>query len=261
MTDWVKGILAGVVGVDVWGFLPVLGRAIIWAGTLCLPRARREIRRREWGAELESYDDRRVSGLVWAICLLGVCAWERATTPIQLRPRTRAEIGAALRTDGAILLVGWGLRLSTVLVEAVVPVVLLALIVLWLSIAIVPPPLATFGPALIVSECVLCQASVGVLQRWQLLVRRRKRPRPTTGSARFYALCPGTLLASSAHPGLFLIGVVSLVVCIGVYVGNVLGFNIELRHRRTRLGRLRGFHFLIDAMLLLATVSVVVAVS
>ena len=75
-------LLLGLFNREVWGWLPYLSRAAIWLGTSLLPRPRRLVRREEWHGELLArFDDRRVAGLFWVLRLVGVCVWERATTP------------------------------------------------------------------------------------------------------------------------------------------------------------------------------------
>lgn len=70
----------GLLNREAWGCLPILSRALIRVGTACLRPERRDIRREEFQGELEAkYDDRRLAGLGWTICLLPLCIWERAT--------------------------------------------------------------------------------------------------------------------------------------------------------------------------------------
>jgi len=79
-------IALSVLGRETWGWLPRLSRSIIWIQTLPLPKGRRALRREEWRAELATeYDDRRVTGFLWALSLCPVSAWERLTTPISSR--------------------------------------------------------------------------------------------------------------------------------------------------------------------------------
>jgi hypothetical protein len=86
---WIAGLIGalalGLAARDAWGWLPRASRLVIWLATLPLPKARRLIRREEWDAELiAEYDDRRLSGLIWALKLCPISVWERATTPIGL---------------------------------------------------------------------------------------------------------------------------------------------------------------------------------
>ncbi len=85
-----KGILVGifsaVLGIEVWGWLPIVSRSLIWIETLCLPQERRALRREEWRGELEAnYAERRIAGLLWVLRLAPLCLWERATTNIERR--------------------------------------------------------------------------------------------------------------------------------------------------------------------------------
>jgi hypothetical protein len=74
-------VVAGVLSLELWGWLPALSRRVIWLATLSLPRERRELRRREFGEELKGhYAERRVAGLAWTLRLTPICAWERATS-------------------------------------------------------------------------------------------------------------------------------------------------------------------------------------
>jgi hypothetical protein len=99
MTSWLKDISAGVLGAEMWGLLPLLSRAIIWLETLCLPHERRELRRKEWRAELDTHHDgRRIAGLLWAIGLARICVWERITSPTRPAPlAAAATIATAIR--------------------------------------------------------------------------------------------------------------------------------------------------------------------
>jgi hypothetical protein len=86
---WIAGIVGAILlslaARDVWGWLPLLSRLMIWLETAPLPKERRAVRRAEWGAELEAeYDDRRLSGLMWTLRLGPISAWERFTTPISV---------------------------------------------------------------------------------------------------------------------------------------------------------------------------------
>lgn len=107
---WLFGLIVavavGVLGRDLWGWLPRLSRAMIWLGTLPLPGDRRRLRREEWCAELDcAYDDRRLSGLIWALGLVPVAAWERLTISASARPdRIRSILGPPQEL-GALLFV------------------------------------------------------------------------------------------------------------------------------------------------------------
>jgi hypothetical protein len=93
MTEAIRDILAAILAAEVLGLVPLISRGVIWLATLLLPRARRELRRREWGAELEAdHSKRAIAGLLWVLGLAGVCVWERATTPLVLGPR-RVAVG------------------------------------------------------------------------------------------------------------------------------------------------------------------------
>ena len=71
-----------VLGRETWGWLPRVSHRVIWLHTMALPKARRALRRAEWCAELErEFEDRRVTGLLWAISVSRVSIWERATGP------------------------------------------------------------------------------------------------------------------------------------------------------------------------------------
>jgi hypothetical protein len=74
-------VAAGILSLELWGWLPALSRWVIWLVTLSLPRERRTLRRREFGEELKGhYAERRVAGLAWTLRLTPVCFWERATS-------------------------------------------------------------------------------------------------------------------------------------------------------------------------------------
>ncbi len=73
-------IVAGVLSLEFWGWLPTLNRWLIWIATLSLPRERRALRRREFREELRGhYDERRIAGLAWTLQLALICIWERVT--------------------------------------------------------------------------------------------------------------------------------------------------------------------------------------
>jgi hypothetical protein len=73
-------IVAGVLSLEFWGWLPTLSRWLVWIATLSLPRERRALRRREFREELRGhYDERRIAGLAWTLQLALICIWERAT--------------------------------------------------------------------------------------------------------------------------------------------------------------------------------------
>jgi hypothetical protein len=89
-------VIAGMICLEIWGWLPFLSRGVIWLGTAPLPRSRRHERRKEWYEELKAeYDGTRLAGLAWALGLLPICAWERATTPLS-QPRSTRRLTAAL---------------------------------------------------------------------------------------------------------------------------------------------------------------------
>jgi hypothetical protein len=131
MTAWllrVAGALGlSLLGCEFWGWLPRCSKATIWLWTRILPTNHREERYEEWVAELLSeYRERRISGLVWSLALLGVCVWEAAT---ELRPR---RLAATLLGHLHAALVLWlsvatGLAASGHLV--------------WATVALVVPPL------------------------------------------------------------------------------------------------------------------------
>jgi len=73
------GVLAGLFGRELWEWLPTVTRALIQVVTWPLSPERREIRRNEWGAELEHFKQRRILALLWVLSLLPVCLWEAAT--------------------------------------------------------------------------------------------------------------------------------------------------------------------------------------
>jgi len=81
----VAGLLAGLAGRELWEWLPVASKAVIFAVTRVLPSPRREVRCSEWTAELEHYKHKRVAGLLWSASLLPICVWETATAPAALR--------------------------------------------------------------------------------------------------------------------------------------------------------------------------------
>ncbi|MEN3281434.1 MAG: hypothetical protein V7607_2574 [Solirubrobacteraceae bacterium] len=94
MTGLLVAIVAAIglslLGREAWGWLPRLSRAVIWLQTAPLPRERRAIRRVEWHAELAGeYEDRRLTGFMWALSLCRISAWERLTTPIAFRSAVR----------------------------------------------------------------------------------------------------------------------------------------------------------------------------
>jgi hypothetical protein len=70
-------LILGLLGRELWGWIPRLSRGVIWLITLPLARERRRRRREEWAAELAVvYDERRLTGLLWTLKLSGVCARE-----------------------------------------------------------------------------------------------------------------------------------------------------------------------------------------
>ncbi len=73
-------VLLSFVGREAWAWLPRLSRVIIVLGTALLPAERRQLRREEWMAELAARtDDRRLSGLLWALALCAISLWERTS--------------------------------------------------------------------------------------------------------------------------------------------------------------------------------------
>lgn len=72
-------VVLGLIGIELWGWLDNLSRAIIWLAAWFLAPSRRAIRRREWVAELYEFRERRLAGVLWALRLLPVAAWERTT--------------------------------------------------------------------------------------------------------------------------------------------------------------------------------------
>lgn len=99
-----------VLGRETWGWLPRLACGAIWLHTLPLPSARRRVRREEWRAELAAeYDDRRLTGFLWAVSLWRISTWERMTTPVDLhvvarvrRVRARAIAGGSSASAAAV---------------------------------------------------------------------------------------------------------------------------------------------------------------
>jgi hypothetical protein len=155
MTEWLRDLAVALMGAEAWGLLPVLSRIIIWLGTLCLPRERREVRRREWIAELESNHDKlRITGVAWAMTLAGICVWERATTPTRISPvQAAVAIGGALRATAVSSFrlaetFRWVLGAS-IAAEA------------WLASAVVEPKLGHLAPALLPSADILLLLSFG----------------------------------------------------------------------------------------------------
>lgn len=80
MLSLVVTIAAGVLSMELWGWLPTVSRWLIRLVTLSLPRERRALRRREFREELRGhYAERRVAGLAWTLRLAPICVWERAS--------------------------------------------------------------------------------------------------------------------------------------------------------------------------------------
>lgn len=150
------GFLLALIGREVWGWIPMLTRAVIWLETAVLPRDRRHVRRQEWLGELNAvYDDRRISGLIWALGLVRVCIWERATTPLS-RPRlgSRRETHSNPPSSAARQL-----RYQAALATAAV-LVWTATGLVWIIGAV--------QSAVTVSAAILFVAAVGVLARRQM---------------------------------------------------------------------------------------------
>jgi hypothetical protein len=72
--------LIGLFGREVWEWLPALTRSLLRIITRPLPSERRELRRKEWEAELSAFEQRRIAALIWVLGLLPVCAWESVVT-------------------------------------------------------------------------------------------------------------------------------------------------------------------------------------
>jgi hypothetical protein len=72
------GFLMALVGREAWGWLPRLSAFVVRVETSILPSDRRDIRRREWQAELAVFEARRLTGLLWTLRLLPVCLFEAA---------------------------------------------------------------------------------------------------------------------------------------------------------------------------------------
>lgn len=103
MTGWLAEVAAAILGAEALGLVPATSRAVIWLATILLPRERRKLRRREWTAELEAaHSQRPLAGFTWAIGLIGICIWERATTPFRLSPKPLAVGAGVLRAGSAM---------------------------------------------------------------------------------------------------------------------------------------------------------------
>ena len=169
------GLLAGLVGREAWEWLPTVTRAVIWVATLPLSAERREIRRSEWTAELKDFEQRRLSGLVWALCLLPVCLWEAAGEPGVVRRLGRlVEVyfylymatGVVFIPTAFDLVSRWHLSTPmTVVFMAIAPPVIGTGLVLG---AIIGVPLLLASPLLL-------------LQLWLEARSRRKARRATEG--------------------------------------------------------------------------------
>jgi hypothetical protein len=94
-------LVLALVGTELWGWLGNLSRAIIWLAASLLDPRRRAIRRREWLGELYEFRERRLAGVVWALCLLPVAAWERTTETRQMRLGRRHHMRVAGRKDAS----------------------------------------------------------------------------------------------------------------------------------------------------------------
>jgi hypothetical protein len=109
-------------------------RHVIRVETRLLPKDRRDLRCEEWLAELGAvYPDRPFAGLAWSLSLSRISAWERITTPVDLRAggiRALRSIsaGVARASDTGVATVSLGMRFLSA-------VGMLALVLLAMAIA------------------------------------------------------------------------------------------------------------------------------
>lgn len=100
------GFLAGLFGREVWEWLPAMTRALLRFITLPLPPERRGIRRKEWGADLHDFGQRRLAALVWVAGLLPACLWESLATR-DAASRVTSQLEGVLAILALYLLMGY----------------------------------------------------------------------------------------------------------------------------------------------------------
>jgi hypothetical protein len=178
MMAFLGDMLAAIVSAELLGVVPMLTRAVIWLETLVLPRARRAERRREYIAEFEGHHRKRpLLGLLWALGLVRICVWERATSPLVWSPRTLAVgVGGVVReTAVSSLLLGQGVSRAAWPVLRIVAL-MLGLVGALYDLAVLAPGYCRIAAAALLATALLvfvAEMAYQAFGQWVLNLGRR----------------------------------------------------------------------------------------